>query len=310
MFIRFLMVSLLALMSVTVKSEVNSHPDYLAIKLGMNFQEIDEFVQSNGLVYEKLSPIHVVIRDNETTYIPNIEIAVQFCEPLMFESQVVAIFSMERFVNDDEATYSAYKMIEKHRNLLAEIFNRKGTVIGSRTESERGKSMGMQGNAVKYQLADNSTWELGIFRRAEEDNFNLQLVRMDFSDCPDPNANNQTSSNSGTTDTKTENDVSDAQAVMAGLAYIQDEVRKRWVRPADARNGMEVELRIHMVPTGEVINMEVTYRKNASDAFVASVQKAVKKVGRFDKLSGLDPVLFDANFRSFKIIFKPEDLRL
>ncbi len=107
-----------------------------------------------------------------------------------------------------------------------------------------------------------------------------------------------------------EKSVTEAQAVMSALAYIQDEVRKRWVRPADARNGMEVELRIHLVPTGEVINMEVTYRKDATSAFVNSVQKAVKKVGRFDKLAGLDPVLFDANFRTFKIIFRPEDLRL
>jgi colicin import membrane protein len=43
---------------------------------------------------------------------------------------------------------------------------------------------------------------------------------------------------------------------------------------------------------------------------VASVVKAVRKVGRFDKLSQLNPVLFDANFRKFTLKFKPEDLRL
>lgn len=102
----------------------------------------------------------------------------------------------------------------------------------------------------------------------------------------------------------------DGKSVMSALAYIQDEVRKRWVRPPDARNGMAVELRVHLVPTGEVINIEVTYQKDASKAFVNSVIKAVKTVKRFDKLEGLDPVLFDANFRTFKIIFRPEDLRL
>ncbi len=48
----------------------------------------------------------------------------------------------------------------------------------------------------------------------------------------------------------------------------------------------------------------------ATDAFVASVVKAVNKVGRFDKLSELDRALFDANFRKVTLVFKPEDLRL
>ena len=100
-------------------------------------------------------------------------------------------------------------------------------------------------------------------------------------------------------------DNDEISAVGAAMIYIQDEVRKRWVRPADARNGMEVELRIRLVPTGEVVNMEVTYQKNASKAFVDSVQKAVNKVGRFDKLAGFDHELFDANFRTFKILFRP-----
>lgn len=104
---------------------------------------------------------------------------------------------------------------------------------------------------------------------------------------------------------------SSEEQIMSALAYIQNEVRKRWVRPADARNGMEVEVRIHLVPTGEIINIEVTYRSSdATGAFVNSVIKAVTKAGRFDRLANLDPVLFDANFRTFKIIFRPEDLRL
>jgi site-specific recombinase XerD len=37
--------------------------------------------------------------------------------------------------------------------------------------------------------------------------------------------------------------------------------------------------------------------------------KAVKKVGRFGKLSQLNPELFDANFRKFTVKFKSEDLR-
>ena len=103
--------------------------------------------------------------------------------------------------------------------------------------------------------------------------------------------------------------VSNAEAVGSALAYIRDEISKRWKRPADARNGMYVEVMIRLVPTGEVISVEVV-AKDATDAMVASVKNAVRKVGRFDKLSGLDTVIFDANFRKFRLRFRPEDLRL
>ena len=84
-----------------------------------------------------------------------------------------------------------------------------------------------------------------------------------------------------------------------------------WILPANARNGMVVELIIDLVPTGEVVNVKVSYREPiATDAFVSSVVRAVKKVKRFDKLSQLNAVLFNANFRQFSVKFKPEDLRL
>jgi hypothetical protein len=74
---------------------------------------------------------------------------------------------------------------------------------------------------------------------------------------------------------------------------------------------MVVELAIQLVPTGEIVSIEVRYRDaSATDAFVASVDRAVRKVGSFDKLSKLNAVLFDANFRNFTLKFKPEDLRL
>jgi len=108
-----------------------------------------------------------------------------------------------------------------------------------------------------------------------------------------------------------EQQATNGQDVASSVQYIVDEIRQRWVLPANARNGMVVELVIYLVPAGEVVDIEISYRDaSATDAFVASVVKAVKKVGRFDRLSQLDPELFDANFRKFTIKFKPEDLRL
>ncbi|MCO4836457.1 MAG: cell envelope integrity protein TolA, partial [Oceanospirillaceae bacterium] len=108
-----------------------------------------------------------------------------------------------------------------------------------------------------------------------------------------------------------EQQASNGQAVASAVHYIRDEISLKWVRPANALTGMLVELEINLVPTGEVVDIQISYRDaSATDAFVSSVVKAVKKVGRFDKLSQLNPVLFDANFRKFTLKFKPEDLRL
>jgi hypothetical protein len=95
--------------------------------------------------------------------------------------------------------------------------------------------------------------------------------------------------------------------IVTALAYIRDEISKNWKRPSDARNGMYVEVMIRLMPNGEVISVEVM-SKDASDAMVASVKNALRKVGRFNKLSDLDPDVFDANFRKFRIMFRPEDL--
>ena len=103
----------------------------------------------------------------------------------------------------------------------------------------------------------------------------------------------------------------DSLDITSAVRYIIDEIGNKWVPPAIARNGMIVELIIYLVPTGEVVNVEVSYRDaSATDSFVASVVKAVKKVRRFDKLSQLDSGLFDVHFRKFTVRFKPEDLRL
>jgi hypothetical protein len=53
---------------------------------------------------------------------------------------------------------------------------------------------------------------------------------------------------------------------------------------------------------------EITRRTGLSRNTVRKL-KAVKKVGRFGKLSQLNPELFDANFRKFTVKFKSEDLR-
>ncbi len=97
-------------------------------------------------------------------------------------------------------------------------------------------------------------------------------------------------------------------ALSDALVYVRDEISKNWKLPAGARNGMLVEVMIRLAPSGEIISVEVVTR-NATDTMVESVKDALRKVERFDKLAQLDAHLFDANFRKFRISFRPEDFR-
>ncbi|MBQ0719301.1 MAG: cell envelope integrity protein TolA [Gammaproteobacteria bacterium] len=94
--------------------------------------------------------------------------------------------------------------------------------------------------------------------------------------------------------------------------YIQQRIIANWNRPLSARRGMEAILSIQLVPTGQVVGVSVI-QSSGNEAFDLSAQQAVKKVGRFDKLQELSrqsPAVFEQNFRQFRLVFRPEDLRL
>lgn len=99
----------------------------------------------------------------------------------------------------------------------------------------------------------------------------------------------------------------DAELVMAYSAVIHDLVQQYWSRPPSARNGMVVVLRIRMVPTGDVLDVEIV-QSSGDFAFDRAAESAVLKVNRFTELQGMDPRLFDRNFRTFLLTFRPQDL--
>lgn len=104
----------------------------------------------------------------------------------------------------------------------------------------------------------------------------------------------------------------EAQLIGSYSAYIQERVVNNWSRPSSARRGMVAELAIQLVPTGRVISVMVV-KSSGNEAFDLSAERAVRKVDRFDRLQELaqeNPMLFDREFRRFRLVFKPEDLRL
>jgi TolA protein len=102
---------------------------------------------------------------------------------------------------------------------------------------------------------------------------------------------------------------SDEQLASSYSVYIFERVAENWNRPPSARRGMEVELQIQLVPTGQVVSVLVI-KSSGNAAFDRSAEQAVHKVGRFEKLQELPSRVFEQNFRKLRLVFRPEDLRL
>ena len=101
--------------------------------------------------------------------------------------------------------------------------------------------------------------------------------------------------------------VTDDEKAMAYVAQIQREIIQNWSRPPSARNGMQTILRVHLVPTGEVIDVNIE-ESSGNVAFDRSAVQAVSKSGRF--VVPADALRFERDFRVFTVLFRPDDLRL
>lgn len=99
------------------------------------------------------------------------------------------------------------------------------------------------------------------------------------------------------------------EAAMSFMDVIRQAVEQNWSRPPSARNDMQVELTIQLIPNGQVVDVSIA-RSSGNDAFDRSAVAAVRKAERFPELQELPTHVFDAHFRRFKLLFRPEDLRL
>ena len=70
---------------------------------------------------------------------------------------------------------------------------------------------------------------------------------------------------------------------------------------------MSVLLQINLVPTGEVISVNVL-RSSGDAAFDRSAVQAVRRADRFPELQDMSIGLFERQFRQFNLLFKPEGL--
>ncbi len=87
------------------------------------------------------------------------------------------------------------------------------------------------------------------------------------------------------------------------VEIIKQKVMRNWLRPSDSRSGLSCEVRVRLIPGGEVVEVQIV-RSSGDSAFDASVEKAVLKSSPLPLPE--DPALFE-RFRELKFIFKPED---
>ena len=106
-------------------------------------------------------------------------------------------------------------------------------------------------------------------------------------------------------------DDEEADAEAATMTYsdaIALAVIREWSRPPSARNDMQARMVVELTPAGDLLGVEIA-DSSGNAAFDRAAEAAVRKAARRDRF----PVppergLFEANFRRFTLLFKPEDL--
>lgn len=96
-------------------------------------------------------------------------------------------------------------------------------------------------------------------------------------------------------------DIAESQTYVEQIIAL---VSSRWIIPATARakDSLKVEVRLQLLPGGEVI--DATIVKSSGDrSFDDSVLNAIRNTGKLPVPSGR---LFQENFRSLRLEFKPE----
>lgn len=130
-------------------------------------------------------------------------------------------------------------------------------------------------------------------------------TKPDYSDLIDEELDDLAKPTKPTKTSSSAHDASTSPEVDQYLAGIRADIERKWSRPPLARNGMQVTLRIYLLPGGELNDVQVV-STSGNAAFDRSATAAVQKVGHFTVPS--DPVEFDRSFRQFTVIFNPDDL--
>ena len=98
-----------------------------------------------------------------------------------------------------------------------------------------------------------------------------------------------------------------AQLLAQYQRLIQQQMHRLWKLPPGAQRQMQVWLRIRLVPTGEVVAVEVV-ESSGNAAFDRSALLALEKLGRFTFIKQLPGPVFERHFRVLTFKFSAEEL--
>jgi colicin import membrane protein len=101
----------------------------------------------------------------------------------------------------------------------------------------------------------------------------------------------------------------DEQVANSYMQMIRQRLTENWNRPPSARRDMETLIEIRLVPTGRIVGVNIL-QSSGDGAFDRSVEQAAFKAEQFEELQQLETRLFEKHFRTVKVAFSPEDLRL
>jgi colicin import membrane protein len=97
----------------------------------------------------------------------------------------------------------------------------------------------------------------------------------------------------------------DQEVAQSYVDGIYASIVAHWSRPPSARNEMAAGILVELFPTGD-LNTVSLLDSSGSAPFDRSALAAVRKARRFEVPQ--DSEVFEAQFRTFRLLFKPEDL--
>ena len=86
-------------------------------------------------------------------------------------------------------------------------------------------------------------------------------------------------------------------------SIIKQQVMSQWKKPSAAKGDLTTEIRITLVPTGEIIKTQII-KGSGIKSFDDSALTAIANVGNFEDLQ-MPSNLFEAHFRQFILVFNP-----
>ena len=101
------------------------------------------------------------------------------------------------------------------------------------------------------------------------------------------------------------NKKTELEKVMYFSSLIREQIMSNWIEPKSSKVGLKAEFIIFLVPTGEIIEVDLV-RTSGDKAFDQSALLAISKINRFSDLQ-MSRKLFDDNFRKFTVVFSPKE---